>query len=232
MTRVRTSLLLALGALGAVGCSAQGNNAMIILNIAVPNGEDCTYDPSAETFSDSGAFDMETQASYQVVARVKGTLEEDPNATTRHHVQIQGANVRLLPAPTERSRQLIADLGDRAERTVLTSGTLEPGDGSQVTIGVTMIDSEQSAALLASGAFEPGVQIVASFTMFGSVDGNDVESYSFNYPVTLCTDCILDFEDCLPDDSGEPITDMDMCMTPVDDPPRSRTSGCAGDQIP
>ena len=51
MTRLRTSLLMAFGVLGAA-CSAQGNNAMIVMNIAVPNGEDCTYEPTAQTFSD------------------------------------------------------------------------------------------------------------------------------------------------------------------------------------
>lgn len=232
MTRLRTSLLLALGALGVMGCAADGNNAMIILNVAVPSGEECEVTPSAETFSDQGTLDLEGNG-FHVTARIKGTLDEDPNAATRHHVVINSANVELLAAPTQRSEQLVAGLGDLARRTVLTSGTLEPGDESLVTVGITLIDSEQNAAIMASGAYEDGVQLIASFKINGSVDGNSVESYAFNYPITLCTDCVLDLEDCLPDPASpeEPITSIDDCKFP-DRPGRAVGSLCYGDQIP
>lgn len=212
----------------ALGCAADGGTSMIILHNISPEvmdeGATCAFSPTSEDFVSAGMLDLETPQDYTFSPAIKGGLTADPNTATNRHIVLKGADVILKAAPSARSQMAIDSIGEEnLRRTVVTSGTIQPGTDSRVAIFLPLIDQNQ-AALLGNNAFldEP-TQIVARVQVFGEVDGNDVETDFFEYPITLCRDCVLDPGDIVYDAEGNPLPDMST---------RRRTSGCFGDQYP
>ncbi len=228
MTGQLTRLVLLSFSVSAFGCAADGGSSMIILHNVAPEvmdeGATCTFSATSDEFVSAGMLDLETPQDYTFAPAIRGGLQADPNTPTNRHIVLRGADVILKSAPSARSQMAIDSIGiDNLRRTVITSGTIEPGDDSRVVIFLSLIDADQ-ARLLSNNAFlDEATQIIARVQVFGEVDGNDVESDFFEYPITLCRDCVLDNEDIVYDAEGMPLPDTST---------RRRTSGCFGDQYP
>lgn len=224
------SFAAAVGVLGGtVGCAADPT-AFIILQNSLPEVEEgaipgeivCSLNPMLSAPSiPNGFLDLESPQAYTFSPLLRGGLPEDENSVTRRHIMLKGADVFLAPGPSQDSIDLIASVPpDHLRRTTLTSGTIPPGD-TFFAMSYPLIDTTQALEL--SDRTSGPVQIVARTQVFGTVDGNDVVSDFFEYPITLCRDCVFDEGDRLYDPEGNPLPDTSG---------RVGSTGCFGDQYP
>lgn len=159
----RTYLLAGLAALGAVGCTAE-YGSMVILQNQIPE-EGCVISGSVDSeFRSSGLLHPDSQFGYVFTPVVRSIVDE--SARAGRLIFVQGADIRVENLA---DGSLAQEFGSRF------SGYIPPGD----TIGVAF---EITQPGLAEGDY------LARIQMYGTMDGGDVESQEFEYPVRVSAD--------------------------------------------
>lgn len=180
------SFVLGVASLAAVACTTDQNNAFFIRHNLVPN-DDCTVPSSGTKFRSTGQFDLDGNVPYWFTPEIVNAASSS-GTTDRNLVYLKGADVELVPAPTTASENLIAGLDPALRaRTQLVSGSVEPGGGT-TGVAFVIIDTDQ-AATLAPRVSSP-VQIVARVTVLGEINNADTEATPFDFPITLCQNCL------------------------------------------
>jgi hypothetical protein len=192
MTRLTYSLsrtvlasIAALGAASLAACAADdAGSAIVILSNQVPDqGDNGCVIPVGESgeFRQAGqidvsATDFNSGAFYEVYPAVESRLEPTDGELQRT-ISVRGADIQLLDA----------DGGVIDEFSRLFSGSIRPG--AQATFVVRVIDADQLDGLgLSEGQVET---IVARFTIFGDLAGDEVETAEFDYPIDVCNGCLI-----------------------------------------
>ena len=197
-------LLLACAAFGS-GCSASNYAIYILRNQVltdgcnVPDGSGTDYraagqldvtDPEPGTnFENPGYFFAAAVANGTVASKV------EPNA---HLFYLQGADVELRSNGSDASDALIAAMSSRSldKRTQRFSGSIPPS--STAGVGFFLIDADQTLAMNDVLSTTP-VQVIARARIFGSLDNSDFEADPFEYPITVCKGCAVNFIGACPD---------------------------------
>ncbi len=149
-----------------------------------------TSDPTQPILS-QGTLDVGLSDEYlapmlignQIATQTSQTLQR----TETSRVEIQGAIVRITDAV---GNQL-------ASYTTLTSTTVGPGSGTQPgyePIFVTVLDPATATSL--GGSLAPGAshRVITYTRVFGqTLGGEHVESNEFEYPITVCYGCLVQF---------------------------------------
>lgn len=192
---VAVTAALGMGSIAVPAC-VHDNSTMFIRNALAPqlvsNGQECifTSDPT-QTFIPGGVLDIEFLDSYtaeflvgnQTVPRGDPTA---PKAETSR-ITIEGGIVR------------ITDLGNKqlTSFTVNTSATIDPQQGttpSYAPVGLTILDQrtvESFRGAVSSGTI---VSLVTYTRIFGhTLGGQYVETGEFQFPVDLCSGCLIRF---------------------------------------
>jgi hypothetical protein len=189
MKSLPLALLVLLG-----GCAEDFGSVIILGNQSVTT---CSVDPASDVWNPMGTLDVESIPGYTntgywvtlVLQNGTAAVEGDPN---QNIFIVEGADVQLQPSTTTRSGEVIADIGAATgvQRTQRFGSSILPGGGAGGAIFLT-IDYDQ--ALAARDAMDPGeaVQILASTKVFGQIDGNDVQSNVFVFPITVCRGCLI-----------------------------------------
>jgi hypothetical protein len=178
----------ALGALAfavSPACVADsGDGSMLILFNTVPTASDtgCTI-PTEEggSFRQSGridvlAPDVFSAASYELYPIVESRLESLGDEAQRT-IAVHGAEVTLQSTD--------GALND--EFTRVFSGSLRPG--GQTSFSVQVVDAEHLRSL--SVGENETVTIIASVKIFGDLQGSEIESDPFDYPIDVCNGCLI-----------------------------------------
>src|SRR5262249_50759616 len=112
-----------------------------------------------------------------------------PNA---HSFIFHGADVTLRSDGSAASTALIAQLNARnlIKRTQYVSGTIPAG--GTTGIGWPLIDFEQTVAIGDAITEEDFIQVIAHSAVFGTVDGGNITSDPFDFPVTVCKGCLIE----------------------------------------
>jgi hypothetical protein len=133
------------------------------------------------------------------------SVEGQPNARI---VILKGADVELLSANSVRSKEVISMLGSAARATQRFSADVGPDGGTSGLI-YQLIDTTQATLLHKLVAKGEVVTVLARTSVFGTIDGDDVASPEFDYPITLCKECLAFILACSaltsdpPEDGGE-----------------------------
>jgi hypothetical protein len=193
-----STAVLALAAGAAFPACAHDDSTLYIQGVLappVPSNNVCTYVVStASTFLSRGLVDAALTDSYSPLFLVGSQMKSQANAdnvkSETGRINIQGALVRVVDP---------ADGSVWMDATVLTSGTVEPAQGtssSYIGIGASIMDKH------AISHFDPGAAAppnpsklaVAYVKFYGqSLGGQSIESEEYQYPVDVCNGCLVVF---------------------------------------
>lgn len=196
-------LLLTLATAACVADS--GDEAFVVLNNITPD-ENCGVSAMAGgEFTPRGTIYLGSPQPYTLTPLIESRITATATNTSQRTVALQGARVDLaIEAVTVTN-------GDAVERvefseseisalqaegslrfTSLFSAPLEPGGLTATQFDIVSVGA--LAAVRAKTAGMTGVvraQFVATSTVYGLLGDDEVEGVPFVYPVTGCTDCIV-----------------------------------------
>jgi hypothetical protein len=139
---------------------------------------------------------------------VTPTRPGNPNS---HYFFLRGVEVTIVVSPDPASQSVVTALQAQslAKRIVPLGISIAP-NASQ-GLGFEVFDSLQINAVSGVVTGQP-VQIVASMVAFGDIDGNDIESPPFRFPITLCQGCLIaDLGTCSSIPKGTTINNGGTC---------------------
>lgn len=179
MTRLLTASL-ALLAFGACTTDS-GDEGMFVSRVLAPNA-DCTFaaDQTAP-FISHGEYQLGAGGDYQPSVQVESRITATDTNITQRTVQLRGARVKI----TNVDGSAIAGAPEELVNfKTLTSGPVKPSGG--ITPVDFVLVPYRLSQFLEDKADENGQYFVlTSFEVYGDMDGSEVTSQRFLFPVTL-----------------------------------------------
>jgi hypothetical protein len=189
MFRLATTSLAVL-LVGCIAADGAGDEA-IYISKAVAVGESCSFNSSqAEPFIGHGLISVFSPAPYMLFPQMKSRITTtDSSQMDQKTIQIRGGRVNL-----DFKDPAVAALvsADNKKFQTLFSAPLAPNAGS-VTDGMFELVPEGALREIADGMggtadFE--TEVVGKLVVFGDLAGSEVTSQEFQFPVTICANCI------------------------------------------
>ena len=192
MTRLTAFLLSSASAAALLsGCAADsGDEGMYVLKAVAP-GDGCTFtSEESEAFIGHGRYVIGAPAPYRIIPQIKSKLTADDDRLEARTIQIHGARVNLTFADPSMAEGIDESL---LRFQSLFSAPLEPNGGVTDAIFDLIPEglSKALAAKLASTTTPVETEVIAKLTVYGDIVGSEVVSQEWQFPVTMCTDCIL-----------------------------------------
>jgi len=188
-------------ALLLVGCAADnGDQGMLVLNnTAVQDTCQLTGDPNAP-FISHGMISTVTTLPYELTPLIQSRIAATGTNDLQRTIQLQGANISLevksasiQHADGSFATPTISLTGTEAQFSSLFSASLPP-DGT-VNVGFDLVPLQAIASIVQqAGAGETDhlhVEVLATATIYGDLAGSKVEAQPFQFPVTVCNDCVV-----------------------------------------
>ncbi len=183
-TFITVALALSLGA-----CTAGNGDEAILLTKNVVPGPGCTFASSlAEPALFHGTINAKSPRSYRLHPQMQSRISTLAGKEDQRTIITRGAHVDVEFANSA------DDIGAPAALThfdTLFSAPLFPNGG--VTDGAfEVVPAELIAAINTShqgAAFS--TELLVKVVVYGDMSGTDVTSQEFQFPVTVCTDCVL-----------------------------------------
>jgi len=175
----------------SAGC-AHDDSSFFVQAVVFPQpqgaGTQCTYSANpSQIFLSRGVLDTAFRSEYDGVFLVANQLvtESNPNQvqTETSNINVQGAIVRDTDAA-----------GNQLDSfTSLTSGTVYAAVGGTPGYAIISATVISQKAIQASGSTAGGTKTVVGYVkFFGHTLGGDyIESNEFEFPVDLCTGCLV-----------------------------------------
>jgi hypothetical protein len=185
--RIRLSCAAALAL--AAGCTTEAGESMIILQNQVP-GAECVVPSTRGTFLGHGRIDVQAAEGYIFTPLVTSLVIPDMTKQSPRIVAVRGADVDLTFPGDFFSSDEEADLRDSRLTRFSTafSGSIDPGgDTSFAFIIIPRGLLSRLDEVLGDG---DEVEVTAKVSVFGDLDGEDVGSVPFVYPVDVCDGCM------------------------------------------
>jgi len=195
-------------ALVLVGCANTGDEGMIVLNNTAVSGEECALSGTADqpfqahgeiyAFSPNGYVLtplVQSRITTELGGSGSGSSTVDPLQKT---IFLRGADISLTLKATsiEQNGQFNVTQDERniGKFSVLFSGSLPP-DGT-VNVGFEVITPAIMRQLVIDSGVVLGAQsleaeVLAEVTIKGDLGGDSVSASPFYYPITVCTDCVV-----------------------------------------
>lgn len=201
---LRLASLTAVLALSA--CANQGDEGFSVLNnTAVTDTCALTGDP-AQPFIAHGQIYSKSPQGYLLTPLIQSRVSAsgvgsgaaiDPSTRT---IYLKGANIDLevKAASIEHadgsfSTPTVTLPANLAKRSALFSAALPPA--GSVNVGFEMIPVETIRAIETSAApaatDRMRVEVLATVTVLGDLNGDDMSAQPFTFPVTVCNDCVV-----------------------------------------
>lgn len=193
MTRKRvTGFMLGAAVLaGGLACTDSGGSLVVLYNRTPERAlATCAASASEGSFLPSGTLDLIGGKGYTLTPLIQNNATAGTGGALTRSVFLTGADTKLEPGLTDDSEALVAALGaDRSQRQLFT-GIVAAG-GGLAAVPYQVITDAQATALKARVAAGQSIQIVAATKVRGDMDGGDVTSSEFRYPITLCHGCLV-----------------------------------------
>lgn len=198
MHRALVSLALTT-ALGACTVDDAGEGIFITKNV-VP-GEGCTFAATeAEPFLPHGTWSLLSPSGYRFHPQMKSRITAVEGQEEQRTIIVQGARIDLAFADetlfdagelTQLQSAGVTKFESRFSAPIAPNGGITDG-------GFDLITRDLIDAILAkrpdlTGASPPTfrTEILATAVVFGDMSGSEVKSQPFQFPVTLCNDCVV-----------------------------------------
>ena len=189
---------IAVGALTLAACADDSGGGLIIRQNLAPTTAGCVFAPDlmAPYFA-RGSISMLSQQPYVFTPLIESRITALDGQESLRTVLVRGARVELrIESITVDNQSVEVDVADFPEGTlkftslfsapVAPNGGLSVGDFDLLTSGFIAAVRERYGA---QGSVR--VQVVAEARVFGDLGGDEIESDTFSYPVTVCNDCIV-----------------------------------------
>jgi hypothetical protein len=165
----------------STGCADQGDESLMILGNTQP-GNDCQLSNSATMFQTRGRIDTQAVTGYLFTPLVSNRATRTQSQMVSRVAFIEGANVDLsFPGGGDPGNSSLTSFAQPF------SGSISP-NGGQSTFAFEIIPKATLDAMgLASGEI---VQVIADVQVYGTMDGNDIDSNTFHYPIDVCNGCL------------------------------------------
>jgi hypothetical protein len=185
---VRISALVA--AVLSVGACTDAGRVLFIVqnNVPEPQPVGCTIQGSLNSqFRQSGAVDLTNSSFYQLTPVMMNLAARVSGDDSKRVAIVQGAEVSIeVPAGSN------IDLGANSQRTLRFTGAVFP-DGGTTGFAIELLSEAMLEAIANSVtlAEKDRVSLVVEITAFATMDGNEVESERFFFPLDVCDGCLL-----------------------------------------
>ncbi len=185
------------------GCVASnGDQAMLILNnSALSIGAiGCSFTGDInQPFISHGEISTLSPVPYLLTPLIQSRITaEMMGDTSQRTITLQGADVTLtvasvsLMSPTGFSTPPAPDLGADGKFKSLFSGSILPDGTANVGMDLVPLTVLNTIAMLATTPdTHVHAEVVANITAYGTMGGDKVTSEPFQYPVTVCNDCVV-----------------------------------------
>jgi hypothetical protein len=187
---MRLGLLLLGPALALGACVSHGDEGMVVLNntsVGMATACSLTGDPG-QPFESQGTISVFSPGPYLVTPLIESRITADPtnpDQVLQRTIQLQGAHVHLsIPAGSTSVTTTAAMDFD-----ALFSGDLPPQGTANVAFD--LIPEQLISDVGALSGSSVHVEVVASVTVFGSLAGDRIDATPWQYPVTICNDCVV-----------------------------------------
>jgi len=205
-----------------VGCAADEYGSFVILNNQSPSsGELCEFTADENNaFITRGQLAIESPSAYLLNPLFASRIKADMGKELQRTVALHGARVDLKVGPIqilennvtttieidEADPELGAGVGGVTKFESLFSAALPPNGLSAATFDLvprTVIDAVIARAQ-PSETRAVHAQVVGTVVAFGDLQGSEIIGDPFQYPVTICNDCIVNIlGDCINIPQGE-----------------------------
>jgi hypothetical protein len=167
-------------------------NQVMMAGCVVPSSEGTAFNPQGELDTTNPLPGSTTvNPGYIFGALIENLTMASTTDPTLHTMFVQGADVELVAAPTTASQNLITSLaaGGNTKRTARFSGAIKAGGAAGIPFPI--IDTSQSDAIGASISGTGFTQVIAKIKVWGQMDGGDVVTPEFEFPVNVCKGCLF-----------------------------------------
>jgi hypothetical protein len=193
--RIRLSCAAALAL--AAGCTTDAGESMIIVQNQVPTDGCVVPSGDSANFLGRGRIDAQATEGYIFTPLVESLVAADASKQSARIVAVRGADVDIefpdgfLSASDEAGLR-----DDRLTRfSTAFSGSIRTGGKTSFAFVIL----PQGLLTRVGGLLGTGeeVEATAKISVFGDLDGEDVESVPFVYPIAVCQGCMkVDNGDC------------------------------------
>ena len=188
-------------ALVLFGCANQGDEGMIVLNNTAVAGTTCEMTGAAgQPFLSHGEIYALSNRGYTLTPLIQSRVTMAMGSTSnplQKTIALRGADISLMhkavSIETNGSFAVTNPESNLGDFSVLFSGSLPP-DGT-VNVGFEIITPAimrnilQMAGVTASQKLN--AEVLAEVTIKGTLGGNDISASPFFFPVSVCTDCVV-----------------------------------------
>jgi hypothetical protein len=174
---------------GCLAADGAGDEAIYVVK-ALAATDDCSFTASTDApFIGHGIITVFSPSPYlihpQLKSRITTTTASEQDLKT---IQIRGARVNL-DFKDSAIGNLVDDENKRFQ--TLFTAPLAPNAGSVTNTSFELIPEGALASIAASaGADGVETEVVGKLVVFGDLAGEEVTSQEFQFPVTICSNCV------------------------------------------
>ena len=211
--------MLLLSSLGA--CVADNGDEGIFITKNVAPGEDCSFSASESSpFLAHGTFSIFSPAAYRVYPQLQSRVTATTGQEDARTIIVRGARVELEFADTTLfSASELAEMrtaGLTRFETLFTA-PLRPNGG----IADGAVDVVQPAVLDRIVAKRPDItaanapvfrtEVIGKIRVFGDMSGSEITSQEFQFPLTICNNCVINVIGACPLPMGTMVRPGNSC---------------------
>jgi hypothetical protein len=172
---------------------------MIILNNSAPAATGCMFTgATTQPFESHGIIATISPIPYQFTPLIQSRITSTTTDQAQRTITLQGADVALsvasvsiMSATGGFSTPPAPGLGADAAFKVLFSGSVTPGGTVNIGMDLIPLTTLATIAQLAGTGDHVHAEVVAKVTVYGTLGGDRVNGEPFQYPVTVCNDCVV-----------------------------------------
>ena len=179
---MRTVLITCIFA--ALGCTSDAGTTLLVTKNTVP-GNNCVIEVSTSTFIARGRIDVNAESGYLFTPEVQN-IATSAMGDPERIVIVEGANVDLEFSGSLSAADFDAGL---VSFSVGFAGPVEPNGGTS-TFAFDIIPYQLLVDLRDELGAGNRTLVTAKVSVFGTLEGGDVESNTFSYPVDVCNGCL------------------------------------------
>lgn len=204
--------------LAAAGCADTGDEGFVIRNNLASSGMTCSLSASAAApFQPRGQLSASSPVPYLLTPLIESRITAAVGQESSRTVSLKGAKIDLAIGPitvedaqggllfscaaegagacfSESEVAALADAGTTKFRS-LFAAPLAPNKGLTSAafdlVPTASIREIQRKAGAGGASGRLHAQVVATATVYGDLNGSEVEGLPFDYPVTVCNDCVV-----------------------------------------
>jgi hypothetical protein len=210
------------------GCTADNGDEGIFITSNVVPGANCTFTASAsEPFVAHGTYSIFSPSGYRFHPQMRSRITAAAGQESQRTIILEGARVTLtFPDESVFTAAQQEDLRSRGimRFSSLFTAPLSPNgglaDGAFDLITPALLDELVAAkgnGILAADAPSFRAEVVATVVVYGDMSGDEITSQEFQFPVTICNDCVVNELGACPLPMGTALTNTGNVCNPYQD---------------